>query len=328
MKMENPYKHLKVHEGETFKYRDLCNLLGIEFKRGKAKELQLKQLRQFLGLDLKTVPRKIVFKEVYDDDKQKVVSGKGKFFPFIKNILLNQLHIHTPYTGTYQDLIPMLGLASVGYAKARYANYFPTETIKKKYAHIIDTDLLAEENLYRFLSMTGPLLQEIIRSSLNQMEKKDLVSVVRSLRLFRQQTVGVGETQKKFIEKHDLSPLEHSAYVQIETDIMEEFKLSDRRQLFYRTPGKRTWIDVHELYKERLNAFIKSLGYEFSATLFIISATPEGLNYEIELPYLNKSILRNNVVGKLSRDVDLKKVIPQPTLDKYILTYFSSPILH
>lgn len=114
--MGNPYKHLKEYEGTIFKYHDLCDLLGLEFKRGKGKELQLKQLRQFLDLDQQTIPRKIILKEIYEDDKITIVAGKGKYLPFIRNILLNQLHSASPYIGTYKELIPILGLASNGWS--------------------------------------------------------------------------------------------------------------------------------------------------------------------------------------------------------------------
>lgn len=326
--MENPYKHLKAHEGETFKYRELCDLLCLEFKRGKGKELQLKQLRQFLDLDQKTIPRKIVLKEIYDDTNQKIVDGKGKYLPFIKNILLNQLHNESPYIGTYKELISMLGLASIRYTEAKYKDHLPGETVKKKYAYTIDTDYLAEGNLYNFLSMTSTVLQEIIRSSLKQLEKKNLISVEHSLRLFRSATININGTPTEIIEHHDLSPTEHNSFVKIATDLIEEFHLSNRQQLFYRAPSKKTCVDVHELYRDRLNEFINNLGYKFSGPLFIISATQEGRDYEINPSYLNKSLLKNIIFKKFDQDEDLKKVIPQPTLDKLMAMYFGSPFSH
>ena len=323
--MGNPYKHLKEYEGTIFKYHDLCDLLGLEFKRGKGKELQLKQLRQFLDLDQQTIPRKIILKEIYEDDKITIVAGKGKYLPFIRNILLNQLHSASPYIGTYKELIPILGLASNGYAEARYNAHFFGEEIKKKYAGIIDTDYLAEENLYNFLFMTGTILQDIIRSSLNQLEKKKLISVKRSLRLFRYTRIDVDGMQKKIVEHHDLSPAEYSLYIKIGTDLIEEFQLSSRQQLFYRTPSKKTSVNVHELYKDRLNEFTKNLGYDFSGTLFIIFPTQEGHNYDIEPAYLDRSLLAQTISNRINQETDLRKIIPQPILEKFIAIYFSSP---
>ena len=326
--MENPYKHLKAHEGDIFKYRDLCNLLGVEFKSGKGKQLQLNKLRQFLDLDQDTVPRRIVLKKVYDDNEQKVVGGKGKYLPFIKNILLNQLHSTNPYIGTYNELIPMLGLASQDYVKARYEMYSPDIDISQKYTDIVDTDLVAADSLSNFLSMTGLILKEIVRSSLNQLQNKNLISVERSLRLYRQGTIDEKREKKRMIQHHDLSPAEHDIFVKIGTDLVERFHLSGRRDLFYRKPSPKTALNVQELYKDRLAEFITSLGYEFSGTLFIISATSEGLDYEIDLPYLNHSRLMENIFNRLNQDKDLKKVIPQPMLEKFIGRYFSSPFYH
>ena len=82
--MENPYGWLEPHEGEIFTYRQLCDLLGEQLKRGKAKELHLNALRQYLDLDQKTVPLKIVLQRVYSEDDVKITGGKGRFLPFIK----------------------------------------------------------------------------------------------------------------------------------------------------------------------------------------------------------------------------------------------------
>lgn len=56
--MKNPYSWLEAHEGEVLSYRQLCDLIGEELRRGKAKELHLNALRQYLDLDQTTVPRK------------------------------------------------------------------------------------------------------------------------------------------------------------------------------------------------------------------------------------------------------------------------------
>lgn len=320
--MVNPYKHFKEHEGEVFKYRNLCDLLGLDFKSGKAKELQLKKLRQFLDLDQNTIPRKIILKEIYDDDKQKIVGGKGKYLPFIKNILLDQLHTENPYIGTYAELFLLLGIASERYVKARYEMYPLNIKIKQKFTDVIDMDFVVEENLSHFLSMTGTVLKEIVRSSLNQMKDKNLITIEHSLRLFRHATIDSNGKKKSIIEHHDLSPVEHSMFVKIGTDLIEKFRLSGFQDLFYRAPKAQTLVNVQEQYKSCLTDFIKSLGYEFSATLFIITSTEEGQNYEIQLPYLNKSILKENISKKFNQDIDLKKIIPQPMLDKFMALYF------
>ena len=255
--MKNPYSHLKEYEGSVLTYRELCDLLGVEFKRGKGKDLQLKQIGQYIELDRNVVPRKIVLKQIYGDGNIKSATQRGKYFPYFKNLLLSGLKQENPISRTYSELIVEFGFARKEYSKARYEEMNFPVSIKEKFSKDIDIDFLTEQILYSFLNMTGVLLKEMIRSSIRQMEKKELITVVRSLRLYRE---AFGVAGKKYIEHYDLTPKEHEEYSNIGKKIIEKYNLSGLQALFFRGGKSKKIVAAQEEYHEKLDQFITNLG--------------------------------------------------------------------
>ena len=63
--MENPYKVMEAHIGEVMTYPTLCKLISEDAKSGKARELHIKKLSQYMSFDRESVPRKLIVREVY-----------------------------------------------------------------------------------------------------------------------------------------------------------------------------------------------------------------------------------------------------------------------
>lgn len=320
--MKNPYDYLKSHEGEILTYRQLCNLIGEELKRGKAKELHLNALRQYLDLDQKTVPRKIVLQEVYSEDTIKITGGKGKFFPFIKNILLEQMQSTGPLAMTYAELVKLVGLASDRYMRRRYDKAVDTISIKDKFIGEVETSILSKANQYHFFAMSWTIIREILRSSLRQMETQELIQVTYSLRLLRKESfVNSRDETIEYMEKHDLSSAEHKQFVDIQETVIKQFQLLGLQELFYKNVKSKKIKNAQETYYKELNLFIRSLGYTDSATLLRISLTPQGEAASIDERYLDSAMLRKRVKEKIDLEKDFKKVIAAPALEKFIKDY-------
>ena len=327
--MINPYEHLKEHESEVFSYRELCELLNEEFKRGKGKELHLNKLRQFLDLDQKTIPRKIVLKEVYQPSDFKITGGKGKLFPFIKNILLNQLQSKNTLQATYSELFTELGLATEKYVQARY-NYEVTP-IQVKPKFNIDTTYLSDEAHNYFLTMTGHILKESVRSAFRQMESKNLITIQRTLMLYRSSSYWDESEDKEitYTEKYSISAEDYELIDKIADDVVKKYGLPERRMLFFRKTHNEKIVKAQLEYERRFTDAIEKLGYEFSTPLFILSITDKGRSTEVDERFLDRKKLRNCVFGKLKDDLsEFEKVIPRPLLNDYSKEYFSLPFYH
>ena len=309
--MDNPYSYLKEHEGEVLTYPQLCSLIGEDKKSGKGKSLHLKSLGQYLDLDSKTVPRKLILREVYSSKGIKITRERGKFFPYIKNMLLHELQSLGTIQKVYSELIKDTGLASEQYLKARFDETAITVSIKDKFKSGVNPDLVAEEAQQSFFSMSWNILKEIMRSSLRQMQDKELIEITQSLRLFRKAYSPKG---KEYYEKHDLSLDEHEQYVKIQTEIIKKYALSGPQDLFYKGKDNQKIHSPQSEYQRQLNIFIRSLGYTFSTTLFIISLLPAGEQLSIEERYLDKSALRKNATTKILEEKSFAAAIPAPSL--------------
>ena len=325
--MENPYTDFTAYEGQVFTYRELCDLLHIEFKRGKAKELQLNQLRVYMDLDQTTIPRKIILKKIYPDTELQIVKTRGKYYPYIKNRLLQHLkEVEDHVAWTYTDLARTLSIVSKEYMEDRYNPYTGEQTIKEKF-EMVGIKFLTEQNYQNFFMMTWVIIKEALRSALRQMEDKDLIVVTRCLRLFRQESMWIedeGEMKKiKYTSHRDITHFEYEEYIAARDKIIADFGLSDLKELFFSKSLKAA--TARSEFEQQQEKFIKEKGYESSATLFNIELSEGGKEYQIDDRFLDFDKLQQELRKKIEGEPEIKKVIPLPIMKELMERYFSSP---
>lgn len=316
------------HEGEILAYRELCDLLKLEFKRGKGKELQLQFVSQYLALDRETIPRKIVIQKVYSENEYQIVGGKGKTFSFIKNKLLQRLQTEGGISETYSELFEHLGLAKKHYIDAAFKTkeLLPRfdQKIKDKFQNEIDSSYITEQNLFNFLQLTKVILKEIIRSSLRQMVDKNLINYTNSIRPMRHKYI---DDDRTITEKHTLTYEEQLRFEAIEAEVIEAFDLKGRQQLYYRSTKNKKAKKAQEVYANKVDSFVRNLGYSFYATVFIITITPTGQQTEIDPRFLNTKLLQQKVLEMIRGEKELEKVIPQGLLEKFIVSFLMFTII-
>ena len=329
--MENPYTDFTAYEGQVFTYRELCDLLHIEFKRGKAKELQLNQLRVYMDLDQTTIPRKIILKKIYPDTELQIVKTRGKSYPYIKNRLLQHLkEVEDVVSWTYTDLIRNLALVPDQYMEDRYEPAIISQSINKKYDSV-DIEFLNQEFDRNFFSMSWTILKEIVRSAIRRMEEKDLISVAQSLQLFNLVPKTIQEDGKEktvyTIDSHNLSSEEYAEYIAMRDEIIDAFGLTGPQELFYSSRSRFSEL-AKSTFARRQQAFIAERGYQNSRTLFIIALGEEGQNYIVDRRFLNMKQFYNLLGQKLMKEKDFKKTFPAPVLEEFLNRYFRSPFYH
>lgn len=324
--MDNPYTRVHGHEGEVMTYKEFCALLEIEEKLGRGRYLQFDDLEQYMKLDRKTEPRKIIIQEIYDSCDIKITHKRGKTLPFIKNKLLSILQKETSIRRTYRELFRDLQMGDQSYLNIKYRAKAEFEKIpfeiQEKYLFDIDPDFVLHQALYNFEMTSWVVIKEVLRSSLRQLSdpKKELITKQKSLRLLKEIPYEFnGETEYK-MDGRSLSDQEQQEYMEIERDVLEKWGYEHLGKLYYSKGKKAEQARVY--FENNRDGFIRDLGYEKAATEYIIDITEKGSKVSVDTRFLNPFLLQKEVGCTLYRDKDLHNIIPGPLLNCFILKYF------
>lgn len=163
--MNNPYEYLKEYEGKEFKYKEeLCPLLNIEYKIGKAKDLQLNQLRQYM--DIEKVNRKIRINKIYDDEQVNKNIDYKKFQnirnrDWLKQFDVSGYNLHN--SGIYKivlDNVIYIGQTNDFYNRFREHFYSEKETGKLLRKGAIFSIIELEDDLDKILKKEEKYIKE------------------------------------------------------------------------------------------------------------------------------------------------------------------------
>ena len=326
--MENPYAtKVQGHEGEVLTYRQFCDLLGIEFKRGKAKELQLKKVQQYMKLDLKTISGKIIVQSVYGPTEIELLPQRGTTFPYIKNMLLLELQKQTQLCWRYTDFMQKFKMVSWKYwdfyhGETGETNYAPD--IKDKFLTVVDPAAISEINIDIYINIVRKIITEAIRSSLRQLQSNGLITTKSTLILMRQeQYVDFVDKKEKFrVIKHTLSEEEQQEFEKIRENIMDRYSIISLHELFH-VPKNRI---AQEIYVNKIKDYVHNLpgNWDFYATAYILEATQKGKAAKIDKRYLDCRKLREQFFIKVQKEKSIAQLIPAPMLPELVNDIFGS----
>ena len=163
--MNNPYGYLKEYEGQEFKYKEeLCPLLNIEYKIGKAKDLQLNQLRQYM--DIEKINRKIRINKIYEDEQVNKNIDYKKFQNIRNRDWLEQFEVsgyNLHNSGIYKivlDNVIYIGQTNDFYNRFREHFYSEKETGKLLRKGAIFSIIELEDDLGRRLKKEEKYIKE------------------------------------------------------------------------------------------------------------------------------------------------------------------------
>ena len=184
--MINPYYNLKEYENNLFAYKEeFCPLFNLEYKVGKAKDLQLNQLGQYM--DISKENRKIRLNKIYDDNEIQIIENRGKYLTHIENFLIILLSTQAKKNKKYvvltnRNILEMAMMVNDNYFKGMW-NMF--QYADKFDLHINKADKRDEEEYYEmnevldksniFFSASYRLFKRIIYDCLTSMEKQSLI---------------------------------------------------------------------------------------------------------------------------------------------------------
>ena len=150
-------------------YKELCNLLGVETKTGKSKQLQLKEFKRFF--DWEKAGQNFIITDIYDtplpkEDLRK--KGNNSIYKnYIELILLQYLLKQEGYKKTFtkRNWLELLGMINKKYGKE------PREKLKKLDYRINNHEI----NL--FYVRSNRKLEQILFTALKSLEREKLIIV-------------------------------------------------------------------------------------------------------------------------------------------------------
>ena len=324
--MENPYKVMEAHIGEVMTYPTLCKLISEDAKSGKARELHIKKLSQYMSFDRESVPRKLIVREVYLPENFRLKKPRGKTYPYIKDILLRNLQDRKSRNVTTADLLRILRVVPEKYIVGAYM--LDSESLKyawkpkKQFREYISPEAIAAESLFTFFMVTRSVINEILRSALRRLHSKGLVNSESSLCLIRHATRLLDGRERTLTEKHYLTPKEREDYLQLQK-LMEQRYQVDIRKLFYAKSD--TMDEARDDFQEEMEKFVVACGYETYVTSNIITITELGLTEKLgnseESRNMLKMAIGTSIIDRCRSELTL--AMPSELLESFFVDYLN-----
>ena len=324
--MENPYKVMEAHIGEAMTYPALCKLISEDAKSGKARELHIKKLSQYINIDRESAPRKLIVREVYLPENFKLQKPRGKTYPHIKNILLESLQDRKSRNVTTADLLRVLDVVPEKYIVGAYMlddeSLKYTWKTKKQFREYISPEAIAAESRFTFFMVTRSVINEILRSSLRQLHSKGLINVENSLCLIRHETQLLDGMKRTITKKHFLTEKEREDYLQLQKLIERRYQV-DIKKLFY--AKSNTMDEARDDFQEEMEEFVAACEYETYVTSNIITITELGLTEKLGNSEESRNMLKiaidTTIINRCYSELAL--AMPTELLERFFVDYLN-----
>lgn len=324
--MENPYKVMEAHIGEVLTYPALCKLISEDAKSGKARELHIKKLSQYMSIDRESAPRKLIVREVYLPENFKLQKPRGKTYPYIKNILLEKLQDRKSRNVTSADLLRVLDVVPEKYIVGAYMlddeRLKYTWKVKKQFQEYISPEEITTESLFTFFMVTRSVINEILHSALRQLRSKGLIKVESSLCLIRHETQILDGKKRTITKKHYLTEKEREDYLQLQKFIERRYQV-DIKKLFY--AKSNTMDEARDDFQEELKKFVVNCGYESYVTSNIITITELGQTEKLGNAEVSRNMLKmaidTSIINRCQRELAL--AMPSELLERFFADYLN-----
>lgn len=323
--MNNPYQHLKEYEGKEFKYKEeLCPLLNIEYKVGKAKDLQLNQLKQYM--DIEKINRKIRINKIYEDSEIEIIENRGKYLTHIENYLMILLSKYAKMNHEYviltnRDILELTMMVNKNYFKGMWKifNYIDCFNLPineqdipedNKEGYILDV-IFSQSRI--FFSATYRLFKRIIYDCLTSMEKRSLILKNKTFVCYK----NYKENKKWYSITYECDDDMIKRILSVQYRAVKEYD----EILKEKTEGRKFLKDIDSTYilnfeeKKEFKSILNSIFQEeFQKEGFTTYSKAWKLNlnesivFEKELSsrIFNGKQLNNNVINKLMQAKDLE----------------------
>lgn len=340
----NPYMALKPYEGQILKYRELCDIVGDEYKSGRSLTLQTQKWGKYVDIDKQSKGRYLVHYVYSNEAELGILKSYGKYTRYIEQFLMDKFYAirlnddSDRIVLTNRDILEETSMVNYNYFRGRrdplpYVQHFTTGFKRADMPNeYFENDYLVEtSNL--FFAGSYRLLKRIISDSLKILEKKALIIPNKTFRLYKNEWVDYDGLKVISSNHHDCDDDEVARVLKVQHDSIEEFNLKVPRDK-YGNPKYyiRSITGLHYLYKEQREEYNKifkrRLEQEFSEDGWnacsiawdIHLAKRESIEYEIK-ERQNYMALNRQVQNKLltSKELDvITKALREQFVEEFI----------
>lgn len=306
LSFRNPYEALKPYEGQTLKYREVCDIVGESYLNGSKQHNQINKWSKYIDISKQDKGLYLIHRVYTNEDELGILKSYGKYTRYIEQFLIDKFYAirlndnSDKIVLTNREILEETSMVNLDYFKGRrdpmpYLQSFTTglkqSDLPNEYfesSYLVETSNLFFSGSYR-------LLKRIIYDSLKILEKKSLIIPNKTFRLYRNEWVEYGGTKIFKSDYHDCNDDEVARVLKVQHESVSEFNMSVPRDK-YGNPKYylKSITSLHYLYKEQQaqfnEIFKRNLENEFkdegwnacSVAWSINLAKKESIEYEIK----------------------------------------------
>ena len=283
----------KLEVGGVYSYKELCELTGAEYKRGKSRSLQMNGFGEdgfarFMKLE-KIKYGKYMVKEIYETPllvQNRIQSGNSSiYFKYIELIILKYL---SKKYGTKEVIFSRRKLwLMLGMINEKYNRVDKTSLLR------LGNNIVTEDDIEKFYLRCNSKLNYILKKALENLSKRRLID-------YEERTI----ICKSYNNKHEhvvANIDEREQIIQIEFDVLQEFKCEDLNAIAYKRLTQKYYNRVKQIIFDNFR-------WEYYYKAYSIAFNHANINKTI--PRIEETLdnaikkLNSNIIKGLNKEAD------------------------
>lgn len=290
--------------GQEYKYKELCELIGIEPKTGNTKIKQLKELATLINYEKNGV--RFLIKEIYEEVKEKIDKRKEGnntvFADDFRNLMIYMLHKNRTESMLMSKgaMYKAMNLVNENYLLAR--NNIP------KLSEIVE---LPQEAIYEFYDYNSTKLRDTLERNLKHCRSRSLlfyesviaVAVYDTIVAYNDLNKPIVDYKGELVHKvevvyREATHEEKQIILRFENEVKEEMGLKDNQEIFL----KKKWKHFKQEVENKLKQANTNIKFYYES--YKITWNNEKIDNEYKLLNINSSDLKTNLNNNMIESIN------------------------
>ena len=294
--------------GQEYKYKELCELIGIEPKTGNTKNSQLKELATVVNYEKNGV--RFLIKEIYREKKEKMDKRRNGnntvFADDFRNLMIYMLHKNRTES--------MLMSKGAMYKAMNLVNenYLIARSNISKLSEIVE---LPQEAIYEFYDYNGSKLRDTLERNLRHCRSRSLllfesvvaVAVYDTIVAYNDLNKPIVDYKGELVHNIDVvyreaTHEEKQIILKFENEVKEEMGLKDNQEIFL----KKKWKYLKQEVENKLKQANTNIKFYYEA--YKLTWNNDKIDSEYKLLNLNLSDLKTNLNNNMIESINKSTV--------------------
>lgn len=290
--------------GQSYKYKEICELIGIEPKTGNTKNSQLKELATVVNYEKNGV--RFLIKEIYREKKEKMDKRKEGnntvFTDDFRNLMIYMLHKNRTES--------MLMSKGAMYKAMNLVNenYLIARSNIPKLSEIVE---LPQEAIYEFYDYNGSKLRDTLERNLKHCRSRSLlfyesvvaVAVYDTIVAYNDLNKPIVDYKGELVHNIDVvyreaTHEEKQIILKFENEVKEEMGLKDNQEIFL----KKKWKYFKQEVENKLKQANTNIKFYYEA--YKLTWNNDKIDSEYKLLNLNSSDLKTNLNNNMIESIN------------------------